>query len=117
MKRFTGIASALVLLASPMFGSSKKPQTIDIRQAVQVGTTNVPAGTYKLAWTGAGQEVQATLTTQKGKPVVTFAAKATDSKNTNTGIGINTVSGVTKLETIYLNDVSLQVEPAPQPGQ
>lgn len=116
MKRFTGIASVLVLLATPMFGGSKKPQTIDIQRDVQVGTTNVPAGTYKLAWTGDGQKVQATLT-QKGKPVATFAAKVSEAKNDSVGVGVATVSGVTKLETIYLNDVNLQVESAPQQGQ
>ena len=118
MKRIAGIASVLVLLAAPMFGSSKKPQTVVIPENVQVGTTKLPAGTYKLAWTGTGQEVQATLSTKDGKTVVTFAAKATETKNGNPGVDINTAAGVTSLRAILLNNISLQIETAQrQPGQ
>jgi hypothetical protein len=116
MKRLVGIASLLVLLAAPAFGSSKKPQTVIIPQAVEVGTTQLPAGTYKLAWTGsAGSDVQVTLT-QDGKTVLTFAAKAVEQRN-NPGLNLNTNAGVTTLESINLDKVSLQVEGAPHPGQ
>jgi hypothetical protein len=116
MKRLVGIASLLVLLAAPAFGSSKKPQTVIIPQAVEVGTTQLPAGTYKLAWTGsAGSDVQVTLT-QDGKTVLTFAAKAVEQKN-NPGVDLNTNAGITTLESINLDTVSLHVEGAPHPGQ
>lgn len=117
MKRFTGIASALVLLAVPMFASSKKPQTIVIPENVQVGTTKLPAGTYKLEWTGTGQQVQATITTKDGKTVATFAAKAIEAKNGNSGVDIDTQGGVSNLKRIILENVDLQIEPPTQSGQ
>jgi hypothetical protein len=58
MKRFFGIALTLVLFAAPAF-ASKKPPTVTIPAAVQVGSTQVPAGDYTLAWTGSGSNVQA----------------------------------------------------------
>ena len=43
MKRFFGIALTLVLFAAPAF-ASKKPPTVTIPAAVQVGSTQLPAG-------------------------------------------------------------------------
>ncbi len=112
MKRFAGIASVLVLLAVPMFGSSKKPQNVIIPEKVQIGSTQLPAGDYKLAWTGDGPTVQATLSTKDGKTVVAFTAKATQTKNGDIGIDVNTDGGVSSLKTIFLNNLSLQIENA-----
>jgi hypothetical protein len=115
MKRFAGIVSVLVLFAAPMFGSSsKKPQTVVIPEAVQVGSTKLPAGTYKLAWTGTGQEVQATLTLA-GKTVVTFAAKAIETKNGHPGVDVYTHAGVASLKAILLDKVNLEIESTQQP--
>jgi hypothetical protein len=114
MKRIAGIASVLLLLAAPVFGAGNKPQTVVIPENVQVGATQVPAGTYKLAWTGAGQDVQATLTQGK-KTIVTFAAKAVASKNNAPGVDIDTKVGGSKLKVILLDNVSLRVESAQPP--
>jgi hypothetical protein len=114
MKRFFGFALLLVLSAAPAFGSSKKPQTVIIPETVQVGSTQLPAGTYKLAWTGSESDVQVTLA-QAGKTVITFAAKTVEQKN-NPGVDLNTNAGVVSLERIHLDNVSLQLEGAPHPG-
>ena len=116
MNRLAVFASMLVLLSAPAFGKNTKPQTVIIPQNVQVGSTQLSAGTYKLAWTdSAGSDVQVTLT-QAGKTVLTFAAKAVEQKN-NPGLNLNTNAGVTTLESINLDKVSLQLEGAPHPGQ
>lgn len=115
MSRLAAFASMLVLFAAPAFGAGNKPQTVIIPQAVQVGSTQLPAGTYKLAFTGTGSDVQVTLA-QAGKTVLTFAAKAVEQKN-NPGVDLITNAGVTTLEAINLDKVSLQLEGAPHPGQ
>jgi hypothetical protein len=111
MKRVAGIASVLVLLAAPMFAANNKPQTVVIPEAVQIGSTNLPAGTYKLAWTGTGPEVQATLT-QGGKTVVTFAAKTVATKNGSRGVDVDSRTGVSKLKVILLDNLNVQVDSA-----
>jgi hypothetical protein len=116
MKRLVGFASILVLASAPLFAAGKKPQTVIIPENVAVGSTKLPAGSYKLAWTGTGAEVQVTLT-QAGKTVVTFAAKAVDKKTDNPGVDIYTNGGIANLEAISLDNVSFQVEGAPHPGQ
>ena len=115
MSRLAAFASMLVLLAAPAFGAGNKPQTVIIPQAVQVGSTQLPAGTYKPAFTGTGSDVQVILT-QAGKTVLTFAAKAVEQKN-NPGVDLITNAGVTTLEAINLDKVSLQLEGATHPGQ
>src|ERR1035437_3197246 len=115
MNRFAAFASMLVLFAAPAFGAGNKSQTVIIPENVQVGSTQLAAGTYKLAFTGTGSDVQVTLT-QAGKTVITFAAKAVEQKN-NPGVDLITNAGVTTLEAINLDKVSLQLEGATHPGQ
>jgi hypothetical protein len=114
MNRFFGSAIVLAMFAVPAFGSPK-PQTVVIPQNVTVGTTPVPAGTYKLSWAGSGSSVQATLTQGK-KSIVTFSAKEVDGKN-HPGIETYNRGGVSNLEIIHLDNLSLELEGAPQPGQ
>jgi hypothetical protein len=114
MKRFFGIALTLVLFAAPAF-ASKKPPTVTIPAAVQVGSTQVPAGDYTLAWTGSGSNVQATLA-QKGKTVVSFPATAVEGKS-NQGVETHAQGGVQVLDRIQLNNVTLVLAGTPHSGQ
>lgn len=114
MKRFFGFALILVLFAVPAF-AGKSAQTVTIPVKVQVGSTQVAAGDYKLTWTGSGPSVQATLTQGK-KAVATFAAKLVEGKST-AGVETLTHDGVESLDTIHLNNVSLVLEGATRSGQ
>jgi hypothetical protein len=114
MKRFFGFALTLVLFAAPAF-ASKKPPTVTIPAAVQVGSTQVPAGDYTLTWTGSGSNVQATLA-QNGKAVVAFSATEIDGKS-NQGVETHAQGGVQILDRIQLNNVTLVLGGAPHSGQ
>jgi hypothetical protein len=114
MKRFFGIALTLVLFAAPAFAGMKS-QTVTFPRTVQIGSTQLPAGDYKLTWTGSGSNVQVTLT-QNEKTVVTFSAKAVEGKN-EPGVETLTDGGVNILETIQLRTVSLVLENASHSGQ
>ncbi len=115
MKRFFGIAMILVLFSAPAFAATNKPQTVTIPETVQVGSTQVPAGDYKLTWTGAGSDVQVTLA-QNNKAVVTFSAKAISGKN-SPGVDTDTKGGVSVLQSIQLSSVSLVLEGSTSSGQ
>jgi len=116
MKRFFGFALMLVLFSATAFaGGNNKPQTVTIPETVRVGSTQVPAGDYKLTWTGAGSDVQVTLA-QNNKAVVTFPAKAITGKN-NPGIDTETKGGVSVLQSIQTNALSLVLEGATSSGQ
>lgn len=108
MKRIASFASMLVLLAAPAFAAGNKPQNIEIPQTVQVGTAQLPAGNYKLAYTGTGSNVQVTLTQGK-KTVLTFPATAVDKKTANPGVDVVTNGNTTSLKSIFLSNVTLRV--------
>jgi YD repeat-containing protein len=116
MKRLVAFVSMLVIAAAPAFAAGVKPQTVIIPQTMQVGSTQLAAGTYKLEYTGTGASVQVTLTQGK-KTVLTFAATAIDKKTVNPGVDIINNGPVTSLESINLSKVTLQVTDAPHVGQ
>ena len=115
MKRFFGFALMLALFAAPAFAGNNKPQTVTIPETVQVGSTQVPAGDYKLTWTGTGSDVQATLA-KYNKTIVTFSAKVVAGKNLP-GINTDAKSGVAVLESIQLSKLSLLLEGTTTSGQ
>jgi YD repeat-containing protein len=113
MKRFFGFALMLAMIAAPAFGANKT-QTVSFVEAVTVGTTQIPAGSYKLTWTGSGASVEATLTQGK-KTIVTFTAKEI-AGNSQRGLETLNINGVNRLQVIHMDKVGLQLENAAQAG-
>ncbi len=113
MKRSFGLALALALFSLPVF-AAKQPATVTIPTPVQIGSTKVPAGDYKLTWTGSGANVQGTLS-RKDKAVATFAAKEIDEKGY---AAVETLSkgGASILRAIQLNDLRFELQDATQSG-
>jgi hypothetical protein len=114
MKKTFGLAFVLVLAAIPAFAGKRNP-TVTIPEAVQVGSTKLPAGDYKLIMTGSEPNVQVTLE-QNAKPVVTFSAKAVESKNTP-GVATDSANGTVVLQSILLDRLTLVLNSAPNSGQ
>jgi hypothetical protein len=105
MKRFLGMMFVCTLLAIPSF-AAKNSQTVTIPAAVQVGSTTLPAGDYKVTWTGSGATAQVTLA-KKGATPVTVPAQVVEQKNNHSGVSINTESGKGVLKAIFLNNINL----------
>jgi hypothetical protein len=114
MKHSFSFALMLVLFAVPAF-AGKKPTTVLIPENMQVGSTQISAGQYKLTWTGSGSSVEATLLQNK-RPVVTFPAKLVEGKN-NPSVETFNQGGAAVLDAIHTDKFSLVLEGAPQSGQ
>jgi len=114
MKRLLGYALMLTLAAAPAM-AAKNSQSFNLGQNVKVGTTDIPAGNVKVTWTGTGDTVQVTLAAN-GKSI-TVPAKAVSEKNGNKGYVVNNKGGVDELQTIQLNDVTLQLQSPASSGQ
>jgi hypothetical protein len=114
MKQAPVFALMLALASIPAFAAKRNP-TINIPEDVEIGSTLIPAGDYSLAITGAGPEVQVTLTKDK-KSVASFAAKEVQVKGL-TSISADSSGKVPVLEAIQLHDLSLVLEDAPHSGQ
>ncbi len=115
MKRYFGFALILASLSVPAF-AAKNSQNITLTDPVKVGSTQLPAGDYKVTWTATGASAQVTIA-EKGKASVTVPAKIVDAKNGHVAVLTNTVAGVQVLETIQLDKLSLVLAGASASGE
>jgi hypothetical protein len=105
MNRFFASALIVASLSVPAF-AAKNSQSVTLTDPVKVGSTQLPAGNYKVSWTANGSTAQVTIE-EKGKASVTVPAKIVESKNGHVAVLTNTVGGVAVLESIQLNNLSL----------
>lgn len=61
MKKLALLAITLVVLSVAVFAANKNSATINLRQAVTVGATALPAGEYKVEWTNPGADGKVTF--------------------------------------------------------
>ena len=118
MKRLFASAIVLSFLSVPAF-AARHSQSVMVPETVAVAGTQLPAGQYKVTWTGSGPSVQVTL---KQQGVHTPATATVQARLVNQDNGYNAVttdakSGVNTLVQIQLNHVDLVLAPAPHPGQ
>jgi Family of unknown function (DUF5849) len=115
VKRFFGFAIMLASLSVPAL-AAKNSQTVAISDPVKVGSTQLPAGEYKVSWTGTGPNVQVTIA-EKGGNSVTVPAKLVDAKNGHVALLTNSVGGARVLESIQLENLSLILSGASNSGE
>ena len=115
MNRFFGIALLIVLFSVSAF-ATRNSQTLNLPETLKVGSTQIPAGDYKVTWTGSGSSGQVTLA-QHGKALITVPAKLVEEKNSTIGYTTKTKDGVDVLESIEVNDLSLVLEDGATSGQ
>jgi hypothetical protein len=115
MKRVLGFVMVLALFAAPAF-ASESSENVDLAASVKVGSTQIPAGKYKVTWTGSGASVQVTLA-QKGKAPVTVPATVVAEKHVLSAVSTVKQDGAVVLESIELPNVSLVFGTAPTAGQ
>ncbi len=114
MKRLLTSALMLAFVSAPAF-AAKNSETLNIAEAVTVGSTQLSPADYKITWTGTGTNGQVTLT--HGKTTVTVPAKVVDQKNGANSILTDSKGGTNSMKAIYLNKVSLLLESSPNSGQ
>lgn len=118
MKRILGCALILGLFSIPGFAASNS-KNVTFPDKLTVGTTQLPAGDYKVTWTGTGPTVQVNFM-QKNvhHPLtVTVPAKLATVQDGHTGLTIDNKNGVDTLESIQLNKINLMLGDAPAQGQ
>ena len=104
MNRLSSLALILALFSLPAF-AAKNSQTVNFGDAVMVGSTQLPAGDYKVSWEATGSNVQVTLE-QKGvsHPVTaTATAQVVEQKNPRSGFTVDSKGGINMLETLQFS--------------
>ena len=105
MKQIFGFVLACAILSMPALAASNA-QTVNLPSAVQVGSSQLPAGDYKVTWTGSGDSAQVTLA-KKGVQPVTAPAKVVEQKHDHTGVTTKSNGDKVVLQVILLSKVSL----------
>jgi|SRR5580658_5219899 hypothetical protein len=102
--KYLALLSTLALLFSlNAFARDKNQHSVDISDTVQVGSTQLQPGTYKVEWQGAGPSVQVTFLLH-GKTVATVPG----TLKTNNGPAQNAIqTNVTSSNTKTLTEIDL----------
>jgi hypothetical protein len=72
--KYSLFAFLFAFLVTPLFA---KTYSVTLAKAVTVGSTQIPAGDYKVSWEGAGPAVKVTLARSGASPVVVDAKLVT----------------------------------------
>ena len=111
MKCFFGFALVVLSLSMPAF-AAKNSEDMTFTKNVKVGSTQVPAGDYKISWTGTDSNVQVSIT-QLGKTVVTVPAKLEPRKNPYASLSTANIGGAEVLQAIQFEKLNLVLTSSP----
>jgi len=115
MKRFFAFAVILASLSVTAF-AAKNSQNVTVSSPVMVGKTELPAGDYKVSWTGSGANVQVTFA-ERGKTPVTVPAKIVEAKNGHVALLTNTENGANVLQAVQLDNLSIMLTGSSASGE
>jgi hypothetical protein len=111
MKRFAGLIILLTIVAAGAVAADGGSGKVRFDSAVKVGSTELPAGEYKVTWTGTGDNTQVTLT--QGKTKVTAAAKLSEVRRNQDAFATKSENGSRVLTEIPFHDETLVLHAAP----
>ena len=116
MKRFSSLLILSTLLAVAAFAADGGSGKVSLASAVKVGSTDLPAGDYKVTWTGSGDNAQVTL--RQGKTSATTTAQAVEVRRNNDAIATTNENGSRVLTQIQFRNTTLVLHPTQvQAGQ
>ena len=116
MKHASTLLILSTLLAVTAFAANGGSGKVSLDSAVKVGSTELPAGTYKVTWTGSGDNAQVTL--KQGKTSATTRAQVLEVRRNNDAVATRSENGSKVLTEIQFRDTTLVLHPTQvQAGQ
>ena len=103
------VLSTLALLFPLAASARSNSHSVDISSAVQIGTTQLKPGSYKVEWQGSGPVVQVSFE-QNGKTVVTVPATLKTAENQATQDAVTLDNTSADISTLKEIDFSRQKE-------
>ena len=108
MKSLASLLVLFTIVSGAAFAADSGSGKIHLGSAVKVGSTELPAGDYKVTWTGSGDNAQVTL--KQGKTAATTTARLLDVRRNNDGVGTKTENGSAVLTEIQFRDKTLLLD-------
>ncbi len=105
MKRLSSLLILSTIISVAAFAADGGSGKLHLDNAVKVGSTELPAGDYKVMWTGSGDNAQVTL--KQGKTAATATAQVVDVRRKSDAIATKTENGSTVLTEIQFRDKTL----------
>ena len=113
MKRILSVLTVASLMTVAAFAADTGSGTVRLDNAVKVGSTDIPAGSYNVTWTGSGDNAEITL--KQGKYVVTAPAQVVDAKHSKNAFATKSENGARVLTEIQFKDKTLVLRDSTAP--
>jgi len=111
MKRFSSLLILSTSLAVTVFAAEEGSGKVTLGRSVKAGSTELPAGDYKVTWTGSGDNAQVTL--KQGNTIATTTAQVVAARHANDAIATKNENGSRVLTQIQFRDKTLVLQPVP----
>jgi hypothetical protein len=111
MRRFASLIVLSTLIATAAFAAESGSGKIRLDSAVKVGSTELPAGEYKVTWTSSGANSEVTLT--QGKTKVTAPAQVVTVRRNNDAVATKSENGSRVLTEIQFQKETLVLQNVP----
>jgi len=111
MKRVSSLLVLLTMISITAFAADGGSGTVHLDSAVKVGSTQLPAGEYKVTWTGSGDNAQVTL--KQGKTTATTTAQVVEVRRNRDAFATKDENGSRVLTEIQFHDTTLVLHGAP----
>jgi len=111
MKRFSSLLILSTLLIVTGFAADGGSGRVRLDSAVKVGSAELPAGDYKVTWSGTGDNAQVAL--KQGKTSATVTAQVLNVRRNNDAVATKNENGSRVLTEIQFRDATLVLHPAP----
>jgi len=111
MKRISLLLILLTTICITAFAANRDSGTVSFDSAVRVGSTELPAGNYKVTWTGPSDNAQVTL--KQGKTTAITAAHVVEARHNVDAFATKTENGARVVTEIQFRDTTLMLQPSP----
>jgi hypothetical protein len=108
MKRFSTLLILATLVSVAAFAAESGSGKIHLTNSVKVGSTELPAGDYKVTWSGSADKAQVTLT--QGKNVATTTARIEAAHQNNDSVIVTEQNGSRTLNEIQVHGTTLVLQ-------
>jgi hypothetical protein len=111
MKKVIGSLILVTIFSIATFAADAGKGTVQLPSTVKVAGTELPAGSYKVTWTGTGDNAQVTL--KQGNHEVTTTAQVVSQKRSQNAVVTKSENGTQVLSQIQFRDQTLVLNETP----
>src|SRR5271169_3256690 len=111
MRRVSSLLVLLTMISITGFAADGGSGKVRLDGAVKVGSTELPAGEYKVTWTGSGDNAQVTL--KQGKTTAIATAQVMEVRRNNDAFTTKSENGSRVLTEIQFRDTTSVLHEAP----